>query len=87
MARTTSLWSKTMVLVGFFTGTDYCRPSVVRVLCDSLAKLLIIFLRNMVARDGVEPPTPAFSVRSSSLTIFSINNLTCQDGRFIVTIL
>jgi hypothetical protein len=45
-------------------------------------------LRNMVARDGVEPPTPAFSgLRSLSLNPFSINNLIRQDGRFIVTIL
>ena len=45
-------------------------------------------LKRMVARDGVEPPTLAFSgLRSLGLTIFSINNLTCRDGRFIVTIL
>ena len=43
---------------------------------------------NMVARDGVEPPTPAFSVlHSLSLNPFSFNNLIRQDGRFIVTIL
>ena len=42
----------------------------------------------MVAREGVEPPTPAFSgLRSLSLTAFSINDLTRQDGQFIVTIL
>jgi hypothetical protein len=42
----------------------------------------------MVAREGVEPPTPAFSgLRSTGLTTPSINNLTRQDGRFIVTIL
>src|SRR6266446_9640558 len=42
----------------------------------------------LVARDGVEPPTPAFSgLRSTGLTTPSINNLTRQDGRFIVTIL
>jgi len=42
----------------------------------------------VVARDGVEPPTPAFSgLRSLGLTAFSINNLTRQDGRFIVTTL
>jgi hypothetical protein len=41
----------------------------------------------MVARDGVEP-TPAFSgLRSTGLTTYSINNLTRQDGRFIVTTL
>ena len=40
---------------------------------------------NVVARDGVEPPTPAFSATSLSLPFF--NNLTRQDGRFIVTIL
>ena len=33
----------------------------------------------MVARDGVEPPTPAFSVRSTGLTTFSVNNLTHQE--------
>jgi hypothetical protein len=42
----------------------------------------------MVARDGVEPLTPAFSgLYSLSLSLFSINNLIRQDGRFIVTIL
>jgi len=40
----------------------------------------------MVARDGVEPPTPAFS-GSLGLTAFLINNLTSQSGRFIVTTL
>jgi hypothetical protein len=44
-------------------------------------------LKDMVARDGVEPPTPAFSVYSLGLNPFSINNLIRQDGRFIVTIL
>ena len=45
-------------------------------------------LAMMVARDGIEPPTPAFSgLDSTGLTSFSINNLTRQDGRFIVTIL
>jgi len=42
----------------------------------------------LVARDGVEPPTPAFSgLYSLSLNPFSFNNLIRQDGRFIVTIL
>jgi hypothetical protein len=45
-------------------------------------------LWNVVARDGVEPPTPAFSgLRTPSLTPFSINNLTDRSGRFIVTTL
>ena len=45
-------------------------------------------IENMVARDGVEPPTPAFSgLRSTGLTTFSVNNLTHQNARFIVTIL
>src|SRR5207245_3005731 len=40
----------------------------------------------MVARDGVEPPTPAFSgLYSLSLNPFSINNLIHQGGPFIVT--
>ena len=43
---------------------------------------------SMVARDGVEPPTPAFSgLYSLSLNPFSINNLIHQGGPFIVTTL
>jgi hypothetical protein len=49
--------------------------------------LLIILGFQLVARDGVEPPTPAFSVYSSGLTAFSINNLTRQNDQIIVTIL
>jgi hypothetical protein len=41
----------------------------------------------MVARDGVEPPTPTFSVRTTSLSPCAVNNLTDRGGRFIVTIL
>jgi hypothetical protein len=42
----------------------------------------------MVAKDGVEPPTPAFSgLDSLSLTAFSINNLIRQGGHSFVTIL
>jgi hypothetical protein len=45
-------------------------------------------IENMVGRDGVEPPTPAFSgLRSTGLTTFSINNLIRQNGQIIVTIL
>jgi hypothetical protein len=44
--------------------------------------------KDMVAREGLEPPPPAFSgLRSTGLTTYLINNLTRQDGRFIVTIL
>jgi hypothetical protein len=43
-------------------------------------------IRIMVARDGVEPPTPALS-GTTGLTPWFINNLTDQSGRFIVTIL
>jgi len=39
----------------------------------------------MGARDGVEPPTPAFSATSLSLPLF--NNLTLQSGPVFVTIL
>ena len=43
---------------------------------------------NVVARDGVEPPPPAFSgLDSLSLTAFSINNLIRQGGHSFVTIL
>jgi hypothetical protein len=42
----------------------------------------------MVAREGVEPPTPAFSgLYSLGLNPFPINNLIRQDGHIIVTIL
>jgi hypothetical protein len=51
-----------------------------------MGKYLILI--DLVAREGVEPPTPAFSgLRSLSLNPFSFNNLIRQDGRFIVTIL
>jgi hypothetical protein len=46
------------------------------------------FFGMMVARDGVEPPTPAFSgLDSLGLSPFSINNLTRQGGSSFVTIL
>ena len=44
--------------------------------------------KDMVAGEGVEPRTPAFSgLCSLNLNPFSINNLIRQDGRFIVTTL
>jgi len=37
-------------------------------------------IENMVARDGVEPPTPAFSgLRTTSLSLPFFNNLTLQS--------
>jgi hypothetical protein len=54
---------------------------------NSLFEALQVF-ENMVARDGVEPPTPAFSgLYSLSLNPFSINNLIRQGGPSFVTIL
>jgi hypothetical protein len=45
-------------------------------------------LLKMVARDGVEPPTPAFSgLRTTALSAFFFNNLTLQSGPGLVTIL
>jgi hypothetical protein len=42
----------------------------------------------LVARDGVEPPTPAFSgLRTTALSAFFFNNLTLQSGPGLVTIL
>jgi hypothetical protein len=57
--------------------------------CVGLTMIGNLLKKNvLVAREGVEPPTPAFSgLRSTGLTTPSINNLTRQDGRFIVTIL
>jgi hypothetical protein len=46
------------------------------------------FSRNMVAKDGVEPPTPAFSgLYALGLNPFSINNLIRQGGHSFVTTL
>jgi hypothetical protein len=45
-------------------------------------------IENMVAKNGVDPLTPAFSaLYSLSLNPFSFNNLIRQGGDFIVTIL
>jgi hypothetical protein len=42
----------------------------------------------MVARDGVEPPTPAFSgLASADLSPLAFNNLTLQSGPTFVTAL
>ncbi len=42
----------------------------------------------MVARDGVEPPTPAFSgLHTTALSASFVNNLTLQSGPSFVTIL
>jgi hypothetical protein len=50
------------------------------------AKLLKV--RGLVAREGVEPPTPAFSgLRTTSLSPWFFNNLTDQSAQFIVTTL
>ena len=46
------------------------------------------FFRMMVARDGVEPPTPAFSgLRNASVFPLYFNNLTLQSGPSFVTTL
>ena len=43
---------------------------------------------DLVAREGVEPPTPAFSgLRTTALSASSFNNLTLQSGPSFVTIL
>ena len=41
-----------------------------------------------MAREGVEPPTPAFSgLRTTALSTLFFNNLTLQSGPSFVTIL
>jgi hypothetical protein len=51
-------------------------------------KISAKFFGMMVARDGVEPPTPAFSgLDSTSLSPLLANNLTCQGGHTFVTTL
>jgi hypothetical protein len=45
-------------------------------------------LNDLVAREGVEPPTPAFSgLRTTSVSPLSFNNLTLQSGPSFVTTL
>lgn len=52
------------------------------------AKPLIPSKRLTVARDGVEPSTPAFSGPDSlGLSPFSISDLIREEGHIIVTIL
>jgi hypothetical protein len=42
----------------------------------------------MVAGDGVEPPTPAFSgLRTTNVSALAFNNLTLQSGPGFVTTL
>jgi hypothetical protein len=59
-----------------------------------MQRLQVLFLRLyfnqfiVVARDGVEPPTPAFSgLDSLGLNPFSVNNLIRQGGHSFVTTL
>jgi hypothetical protein len=70
---------------------EYRRSSIFKNLggCYGLTKggKYLIF-KVLVAREGVEPPTPAFSgLDSLSLNPFSINNLIRQGGPSFVTIL
>ncbi len=47
-----------------------------------------LMLSILVAREGVEPPTPAFSgLRTTGLSLLVFNNLTLQSGPSFVTIL
>jgi hypothetical protein len=44
--------------------------------------------KDMVAREGLEPPPPAFSgLRTTALSPLFFNNLTLQSGPSFVTIL
>jgi len=63
------------------------RPQVRNHRCE-ISALIAKPLRDMVARDGVEPPTPAFSgLHTTSVSPLSFNNLTLQSGPSFVTIL
>jgi hypothetical protein len=70
---------------------EYRTGSITRIAARCIGLRMIgnlLKVNDLVARDGVEPPTPAFSgLYSLSLNPFSFNNLIRQDGRFIVTIL
>jgi hypothetical protein len=48
----------------------------------------VVRIEMMVARDGVEPPTPAFSgLRTTDLSPLAFNTLTLQSGPSFVTTL
>ena len=48
----------------------------------------LLKMNYLVAREGVEPPTSAFSgLDTSSLSPLLLNNLTCRGGHSFVTIL
>ena len=93
MADATLLWAALYQSVTTMNTIDYehRRLSIYEILsrCDGLTKASNRLIPEvLVAREGVEPPTPAFSgLRSTGLTSFSINNLTRQSGQIIVTTL
>ena len=68
---------------------EYRRLSIYKMLlsCAELTMECNLLISNkLVARERVELPTPAFSgLRTTNLTPCSINNLTLQNGPFIVT--
>jgi hypothetical protein len=48
----------------------------------------LLKVNDLVAREGVEPPTPAFSgLDTASLSPFLVNYLTCRGGHSFVTTL
>ena len=48
----------------------------------------LLKVNDLVAREGVEPPTPAFSgLRTTDLSPLAFNNLTLRSGPSFVTIL
>jgi hypothetical protein len=67
------------------------RSSIFRIStgCDDLTiRDKRLNLLDLVAREGIEPPTPAFSgLDSLGLNLFSVNNLIRQGGPSFVTTL
>ena len=93
MADAKLFWS---ALYHFLTQTDtevyeYRRPSIYEMSTRRIGLRMrgnLLKVNDLVAREGVEPPTPAFSgLRTTSLSPLSFNNLTLQSGPSFVTIL
>ncbi len=93
MADAKPFWS---ALYHLLTQTDtkdyeYRRPSIYGMSTRRIGSRMrgsLLRANDLVAREGVEPPTPAFSgLDSLSLSPFSINNLIRQGGPSFVTIL
>jgi len=93
MADAKPFWS---ALYDLLTQTDtedyeYRRPSIYEMSTQCIGSRIrgnLLKVNDLVARERVEPPDASlFRAMINGPNYPSINNLTRQDGRFIVTIL